>query len=160
METHMQTDKPSARGFKALPSQTTDVGKPALFRSGEVKFTEGEGTFAGLQVAVLSEDPVTGARAVLLKVPRDKKADPRKSNHFNTLTMHTFVIQGELSVEAEGKTHTGRAGDYFRAPAGWIHGDSQGVVGPGNPGDPPFALLLTFIEGGPKGAAGLETVTT
>jgi quercetin dioxygenase-like cupin family protein len=62
---------------------------------------------------------------------------------YHTATIHNFVVSGSVSTISNGKRITIHAGEYFRAPAGWLHSLSHGgeatifmVVEQGAGGDP------------------------
>jgi mannose-6-phosphate isomerase-like protein (cupin superfamily) len=141
------------------PSMNADPRKPALFRPKELKWSEGTGTLKGHQVAIVNEDQATGAKAMFVKLPANKAIDPAVEQHYHTATAHTIVVQGSVSSIINGKKFTVGPGDYFRAPAGWVHGDSHGGGDP-HGGDPPFIVLFMIVEGQKQEghAAEFETV--
>jgi quercetin dioxygenase-like cupin family protein len=157
----MATSKKSAKGSKAAktprlskaePSAIKTPERPALFRSKELKWKAGTGLFKGVQVAVVSEDSNTGAKALFVKLPPSKKADARSEYHFHTAATHSLVLQGTVFSGVNGKEFALKAGDYARTPENWIHADS----GCG----PEGALIFMTVEGKPagRGAARLDVV--
>jgi quercetin dioxygenase-like cupin family protein len=135
----------------AQPSATTAPSQPAIFHLKDLKWEEGKGTLAGVKVFVVYEDPVSGAKALFLKVPGKKIPDPRL--HYHTDTAHSFIIEGTITSGVGDKTIAVNPGDYFRAPAGWDHKDSGCDIG--------FdGTIFMIIEGRPKdkGPARFDTV--
>ncbi len=140
------------------PTATTTHGLPGLFKASELKWEEGTGTLAGLKVSLLSENPVSGARAMFVKLPAGKTSDPRLQYHYHTDTVHTYVISGSIATVVNGKQFVAKAGDYTRMPANAIHADTADMIPPSAAASE-GAMLLLITEGSRSGApAKLDTV--
>ncbi|HJQ68081.1 MAG TPA: cupin domain-containing protein, partial [Blastocatellia bacterium] len=101
--------------------------------------------FKGVQVAVVSEDRDTGARAMFVRLPPNKGAAAQAEDyHYHTVAAHTLVLEGTVNSAVNGRRITGKAGDYFRAPANWVHADSGSEVG---------ATMFMITEGSRRGVA-------
>jgi quercetin dioxygenase-like cupin family protein len=132
------------------PTKTIEAHLPAAFSLRDLKWEKGSGMMEGVEVAVVCRDPKRGPTAMFVKVNKPHK--PGGPYRYHNATVHNFVVEGSVSVVVDGKTVTGRAGDYFRAPAGWLHGDSHGndivfmVVDPAPDGEPLRAINVDERE--------------
>ncbi len=123
---------------RTQPGTNKSPTRPGLFRAGDLKWKDGSGAFRGVQVAVVSEDPETGAKAMFLRIPANKTIDLRTEYHYHTQVTHSFVIEGSTMSEVNGRRMIAKAGDYFRAPANWIHAHAGSDSG---------AIVFMVIEG-------------
>jgi quercetin dioxygenase-like cupin family protein len=106
----------------------TRWGLPGLHSQSDLRWQEGSGPFEGGKVAVLGTNRQTGAFAGFIKMPAKSLMDSHNGRlHSHTSTSHTFIIEGEVRAIIGGKEITGKAGDYFRLPAGVPH---QGSIVP------------------------------
>ena len=115
-----QATEPQAQADE-VPEVVKPWGEMGLHRFSELRWEQGADTFAGLEVAVVGEDPASGSKAMYVKVPR-KQADERL--HVHSANSHSVVLEGEVSVLIDGQKMTGKKGDYFFTPANVVHSDS------------------------------------
>jgi len=136
---------PAPGNLAVYPAAATDEPhaarayyQPALFRGKDsLKWEEGRDLFAGVEVAVVSEH-VDGGSAMFVRVPAQKGQADAPSYHYHSASAQTLVLEGSVSTEVNGKKITLNAGDYFRAPAGWVHADSHSEKG---------AVLFMLVDG-------------
>ena len=95
--------------------------------------------FKGVQVAVVSEDRSTGARAMFVRLPPNKQPEAKSEYHYHTAASHSLVLEGTVFSGVNGKRIALKAGDYARTPENWVHADS----GCG----PEGALIFMTVEG-------------
>jgi quercetin dioxygenase-like cupin family protein len=92
--------------------------RPGLHRLKDLKWEKGSGDFEGCSVAKVGECKASGEQALYVKVQSHKE----NRYHFHTATTHSLIIRGAVSAAGlDGEVITGKAGDYFRCPANWIH---------------------------------------
>lgn len=103
----------------------------ALHSFDKLVWEDGRGSFEGGKVAVVGTDLKTGAIALFLKMPPKKLEEAHGGRlHSHTSTSHTLILEGEVSAIINDKKFTGKAGDYFRFPAGLAHtGSETGPLG-------------------------------
>ena len=78
----------------------------------------------GVDVLVLSADPVSGALTLALRTPAGLAWPERE--HFYDCDQDLFQVEGEFHHDEELPLH---AGDYLWRPAGTIYGHSEGSAG-------------------------------
>lgn len=120
-----------------------------LFMSREVvpwRPAEGGLLGSGLEEKELRDDPGSGARTWLLKVPPDAELPWQQS----TVALEGFLLSGEVdhSECVDGKAVTGTyvAGGYFKRSAGAVHGSPRAGSGSGG------TWLLRRASGGEERA--------
>jgi mannose-6-phosphate isomerase-like protein (cupin superfamily) len=129
-----------------LPTRTEKPHLPAHFSLRDLPWEKGTGMMEGIDIAVLCRDPRRGPTVMLAKV--NKPFEPGGPYRYHTATVHNFVVEGSVSTVVDGQIVTVNAGDYFRAPAGWLHGNSHGndivlmVVDPAPDGEPMRAVIV------------------
>ncbi|HJQ68080.1 MAG TPA: cupin domain-containing protein [Blastocatellia bacterium] len=138
---------------RTQPGANKSPARPGFFSLDALKWEKGSGPFRGVLVAVVSEDPKTGAKAMFLKIPVNRKVAPRADYHYHTRISHSFVIEGSTMSEVSGRRMIAKAGDYFRAPANWVHAHAGSDTG---------ATIFMVIEGSGarKRAARFEAVAS
>ncbi|HJQ70310.1 MAG TPA: hypothetical protein VKA70_15135, partial [Blastocatellia bacterium] len=64
----------SSKTSNAQPTAGKSAARPGIYRAKDLQYKEGTGSFKGVQVAVVSEDRDTGARAMFVRLPPNKGA--------------------------------------------------------------------------------------
>lgn len=126
MFTMIEAGSSAGRSGKALTDRpgtlaTPRWDAPALYRARSLKWGRGDGSFEGMQVAVVGHDTRTGATALFDRAPRSEAFHHKGRLHSHTSTSHTLILSGIVAAVFDGWQVFGKAGDYFRCPAGVVH---------------------------------------
>jgi quercetin dioxygenase-like cupin family protein len=83
-------------------------------------------TSGGTMAALLSEDPDTGYRTSLLKMPPGWASEAPESH---SVDQEHYVLEGSLTTDLDGEPVTLGPGSYRFLPAGQIHGRARSETG-------------------------------
>ena len=100
--------------------------RTAIHSSKSATYAEGSGLFKGGQIALLADGTNSDWEVAFFRQSPGSPSPAGAVNiHSHDHTMHTYIIDGAVRSQIDGDDLVGRAGHYFRMPAGVEHGESQ-----------------------------------